>query len=1018
MPNIDDLTIRSLTGDNPRIDAVVDPKEPCVDGPVAAAGDLPPEAIAKLASDKAAEKIGKLIDELNQLTAELGAEDPEVAKAAADAAQVLAGGLARRTDGPAAEAPMAEALAAQALSVRTVEAGRVMSGRNLERIRAILKALTSAMPVLKALMKANGATGGHDVISACAEACAKCAAACAACAESMTPEAMKKCAAACVACAKACVVCAHHAHENGMHELAAACDKCAEACTSCGTACASGTVMKEQCAACSVTCQACEKACRGAVTTAVTQEAVDLKEYERIAESVTDVERLFEAVEITGHEIVEPKGGALPFIRLKCIFAKAGRSLNIDAGGMNREYEWPLMKSVHATGAYDGKPVGKFHASKKEWEEYGDEGIVNLRRVGRTGSQKNASWANETARQIEGYVDITQPAEVEQARAELAAGHDIRTIFPGVSHDIRSKSVVSKTDTSTRKIVDYRVVALDLAQTPALGGLIERQMAAVNVPKEITMADKTPLTVTDELARIKARDEAIVQECNLAKSYGCEHEAEFKRWTESLDIRPDIATIREKVTTIKAGHTKAASTSVSRDTESRVTAGADRIDRLRAGLIGYFDPKGYVRDKDGKPYGRDAESFSSYGQFLRSALSGSEYMKNSGEVPDGYQLAAFGSSALYHLVRQKTEDRKYEACHWGTDEQRDTETFERCSGLSSQYKSRLAQHTDERFAEAVLSSGIPQLTGDVKHLVALKAYASEMDGHDATFPPLDLFISEERTVDDIGETHRFVRYMKLGANEAAAVAEGAAYTEGSNQSDEEESGQLGKRGFFIDVAIEAISRSIAFDLIKWTPTLMGESLGAEEYRAGTNFMTANPNLGDGNAIASAAHANLVTTALSYANVSTLLGQMRRQTAYSTGTGANRIHLPVVGKHLITADAIYASALELFTHDTDPRTGNRAASAVVNPGTPRISIWSLPLLDSASNADDYFVIADKSLVPIQARLRWSGQPKLRVFEASSDENGIMLTNDLHRFKGRNFRGFVPLDYRGVQAGIVP
>ena len=128
MGDIGNLRIRSLTSDHPRIDAVMDPKEPCVKGPVAEVGELAPDAIAKLSKDELAGMVGEAVAIMQKIAAEYGETDPEMAGLAMEAAKTLAAGLARRIDRPSpgtAEEPMEEALSKHILKVRTIEAGRV-----------------------------------------------------------------------------------------------------------------------------------------------------------------------------------------------------------------------------------------------------------------------------------------------------------------------------------------------------------------------------------------------------------------------------------------------------------------------------------------------------------------------------------------------------------------------------------------------------------------------------------------------------------------------------------------------------------------------------------------------------------------------------------------------------------------------------------------------------------------------------------------------------------------------------
>lgn len=740
-----------------------------------------------------------------------------------------------------------------------------------------------------------------------------------------------------------------------------------------------------------------------------------------VGEIASRTDTMREAVSVSEeHEFGEFESGK-PYVKVWCTFALAGMSKNIDEHGRKRYYSAESMKRMVKRGEYDNVPFYPYHHSMKELREYPDG--IRSRIEGRTGPpaerpKEKAVWNPDIGTEggVQGWLYITKASAVEQIRVDTAAGFSIGQILQ-LSHDARVNPMhvkIKKTDTgNVLDVREWRVASIDGATQAALGGATLRQVAARNDAGEDPMSD-----IAKETARLQARAEKINEEVALAETLGVGDKADaFRRWAESIDDRPSIGDIKAKV----AGLTKpvapppTSTIAQEADTTEIVTGGHSREERLRAGLIGWWDVLGLVKDENGRPYNRSAEAFGSFQEFLRSAHAS---VGSSLKITDSNAMAALGTTAIYDTARAKVEDRAVET-HWSTSEERLTEAYERSAGDSVKYREALADATDERFAEATVSAGIPQIAGDVKHLVGLAAAdVEENGGHPGIFPPIPLVVSQRVVSDSIGETWRFVRYQQLGAGEAAAVAEGGGYSPGSDPADEEESATVpSKYGFYVDISIEAMSRD-PLGLLRRMPTIIGQALGARKYRLAYNVVTANPTLADGNAVVSAAHGNHTAGAFSYANVTARIEGMQEVVSFTTGAGANRIHQPMVPRHLVVPSALSSTAKELFTHDTEPTTANRAASAVVNPGTPALSIWTLPLFDNASpaNADDWFLVADNG--DKQAEVVWSGQPEPRIFEAASDENGVMLSNDLHRYKGRMFYGIVPLDWRPFAGGIVP
>jgi hypothetical protein len=155
-----------------------------------------------------------------------------------------------------------------------------------------------------------------------------------------------------------------------------------------------------------------------------------------------------------------------------------------------------------------------------------------------------------------------------------------------------------------------------------------------------------------------------------------------------------------------------------------------------------------------------------------------------------------------------------------------------------------------------------------------------------------------------------------GVNALSTVAEGAAYTELA-LSDEEETASFVKRGNYIGITIETLMRD-KIQYVRRIPRVLADTWFNTQSDLVSNAFTVNsdagPVLGTTGALFNATattsaggHANLLTTALSHAQFSTVRTAMRKQTDQALGVGRKLLLTP---RYVLVPVDLEVTALEI------------------------------------------------------------------------------------------------------------
>jgi hypothetical protein len=260
-----------------------------------------------------------------------------------------------------------------------------------------------------------------------------------------------------------------------------------------------------------------------------------------------------------------------------------------------------------------------------------------------------------------------------------------------------------------------------------------------------------------------------------------------------------------------------------------------------------------------------------------------------------------------------------------------------------------------------------------------------------------------------------------GVGELPTVAEGAAYTE-LTWDDKVETDSFVKKGGYLGLTLEAIDKDDVGRL-RSAPGALAQAAWLTLSKSISALFTSNsgigPTLDDTGALFNATavtttggHANLGTTALSWASWRDTRILMAKQTELNSGERMGALtagYYCVVPLDLeVTAMQALGSAGEPGTADNDvnpfamgeqreARLSSAASRVVVNPLETDTNNWA--------------AVADPMMYPsIGLGYRYGNTPE--IFSVASPTAGLMFTNDTMPVKVRFFYVVGAIDYRGL------
>lgn len=239
--------------------------------------------------------------------------------------------------------------------------------------------------------------------------------------------------------------------------------------------------------------------------------------------------------------------------------------------------------------------------------------------------------------------------------------------------------------------------------------------------------------------------------------------------------------------------------------------------------------------------------------------------------------------------------------------------------------------------------------------------------------------------------------------EAADYAEIAAYTDAYEQY------SVGQKGGKVTITRKHIINDDVGAFAKVTGRL-GRSARRTFAKFVYGFFTTNPNMQDGNAWFSVAHANLRTVALSVAELTAIRLAMYNQTEPDSGE-----KLALSPYNLLVPINLEDTALAINTTDKLVGSANNDANRwhrYFGQNNERIIVvpfWT--------DVNDFVVTANPADVDIIEVAFLNGREEPELFIADMPTVGQMFTADKVVIKIRHEYGGVPLDHRGVHKNAV-
>lgn len=301
----------------------------------------------------------------------------------------------------------------------------------------------------------------------------------------------------------------------------------------------------------------------------------------------------------------------------------------------------------------------------------------------------------------------------------------------------------------------------------------------------------------------------------------------------------------------------------------------------------------------------------------------------------------------------------------------------------------------DRLSEAIASTTFAEILGDSITRQMVAEYARQ--GLDTWRQIVDVVpVSDFRT-------QRRVRMGGYG--NLPGVNEAAAYQALSSPGDEEATYAPTKRGGTETVSLEAIANDDV-GAIRRVPTKLARAAAQTLHEFAFEFLNANPTIYDAAALFVGGHNNLGATALD----ATTLAAGRLAMLKQAEAGSSK-RLGIQPRYLVVPVDLEQTAYELTATDREVGNGNNTLNFARTWGLSTIVVpyWT--------DANNWYLVADKSSVPTIEIGFLGGREEPELFLADAPTVGSMFTNDQLVWKIRHIYGGAVLDFRGFYGAIV-
>ena len=279
------------------------------------------------------------------------------------------------------------------------------------------------------------------------------------------------------------------------------------------------------------------------------------------------------------------------------------------------------------------------------------------------------------------------------------------------------------------------------------------------------------------------------------------------------------------------------------------------------------------------------------------------------------------------------------------------------------------------------------------------------DFRDERFHQWKKIVSSVAPVKDF-RTNRRVRVGGYG--DLQKVAEQATYPALTSPTDEEVAYAVAKRGGVEDLTWEMIQND-DMGAIRMIPQRLARAAQRTLNGFVFDFLTANADIYDGDALFHANHKNTSTNALTYDNVIAGIKAMGQQTFY--GEDGVEIAAQARPKYLVHPTDLLEEAFDVTQSSVKVVAGENSTQPSVINRLGVDPLWVPELTD----ANDWYMIADPSLMDTIEIGFMDDMREPELFIEDNPSAGSGFSADKIRYKIRHVYGGAVLDFRGFYRG---
>jgi hypothetical protein len=351
---------------------------------------------------------------------------------------------------------------------------------------------------------------------------------------------------------------------------------------------------------------------------------------------------------------------------------------------------------------------------------------------------------------------------------------------------------------------------------------------------------------------------------------------------------------------------------------------------------------------------------------------------------------------------------KHGYADWNGIPDRDVDTESFAESFNVVYKGR---RTHAQLQESLATASWGQIFADVLYLRLISEFGRMQEIDDWR-----MLVSDIVPVGDFRTYH----YARVGGYaDLSSVAEGATYPTLTTPGDEEQTFTVTKYGGIDDWTMEAALNDVT-NKVRQLPSKMAEAASRTLYKFVMDlFTTTNPTMGyDSVAFYDAAHGNTGTAALTITAMDAITVAMRDQVPF--GTSAEVMGARNKPRYIIIPNELEGLAERIFS----PSDAFLAAiassigtSSELDPARYRNKGITPIIYDYATDANNYFVVADPRRVPTAVMGFLNGNQVPELFLSDDPTQGSAFTADKTAAKVRLIYGGALLDHRVAYRQVV-